>query len=831
MICTGSDHPSQPCSSQSNPSKLVNGQNLIPLIKFLHEINEDAAGGKARGLKILNDLGLHVPPAFVLLHPDKRSIDIPEISKYLEKIGPGPWAVRSSAVSEDGSDASFAGQFETFLDLRTPEDVISAISKCMDAAESKRVRAYSGNLSSDADLRISVIVQVMVDPLVSGVVFSVDPVKNRRDKLVINAISGHGEALVSGKKDSQHYEIFRSGSNIDTEVDRNGKLLTSLQIHEIMEGTLRAEKKMGNPVDLEWAINKNGILNWLQLRPVTALDEVHLNELDTVKDPSGDVWTLGNIGEMMPGVATPLTYSVSAEAIDWGMRILADLTGACPIRKSETYRYIQMFYNRLFINMSHMMDYPKNIWMNKSEDVQFALSTKVDYPMDTKHETGFLRRFFNFFRQVRLISRAGYHLEKLIRLDKEFEPDLTGDQFEIYDNLDHSRQILRDAFAHHLITSGQSGTLYSAFIRILTGDKRKPTSSDHHIATQLLLNIPEIESADAVKSLERLADQIRNERELAASFGKSSPEEAHLLIQCGTSPEITRVFNIFLERHGHRCVRESELREKTWAENPVRLIQILQMKVRSEKVQHAFHHAPTEIRKTLVGLPFFKRTILRMLIPVARRAVARREISKAYSIRILNRIRQGYKALAQIMVSERLLDDTDQVYFLTHDEIRELILNPDPKWKSKAAKRRNLLPESDRLDFNEVSKGIPEPVGNGMVFKATDGQLTGIPVSSGIVKGRVRIIRTLEEADTLSEGEIMVASFTDIGWTPFFSIISGLITEIGSPLSHGAVVAREYGIPAVVGVKGARTLLKNGEEILLNADLGIIEKLNPQNKI
>ncbi|HTX88671.1 MAG TPA: PEP/pyruvate-binding domain-containing protein [Bacteroidales bacterium] len=796
------------------------------MIKFLDEIENEPAGGKARGLKILRELGMRVPEAFVLIHPDAGSLDEDLLRKCLQSLGAGPKAVRSSAVSEDGHQASFAGQFETYLNLSSFEEVREAILKCIKAADSERVKAYSGNLTGEADLRVSVIVQNMVDARTAGVVFSVNPVTNRHDKMVINAVAGHCDELVSGKKDAHHYEIFRSGSDLEKAREHNGKLLSASQLREILEGTLKAEKEFRVPVDLEWAIDPDGVLNWLQVRPVTTLSEVHLNELDTVKEPCTDIWTLGNIGEMMPGVATPLTYSVSAEAIDYGMCVLADKTGAYPMAKRTGYRYIQMFYNRLFINMSHMMDYPKNIWLNKSEDVQFALSSKVPYEMDTTFESRLPRRVWNFYRQVRLTSRAGYHLKKLIRLEKDFHLDPGGDQYQLYNQLDHSLPRLREGFAHHLITSGQSGSLYSAFIRILTGDKRAPDASDHHIATQLLLNIPEIESADAVKSLERFAGQIRGEPAFAGRFTGVSPEEALKILRNEAPDPIRTSFLEFLKRHGHRCVRESELREKPWEENPVRLIQILQLKVKSDKILHTHPDATVEIRKALHHLPFLKRMILRALIPVSRKAVARREISKAYSIRILNRIRQGYKALAAILVQEHLLDDPDQIYFLTHPEIRKLILEPDPAWKAKASRRRELLPECDRLEFPEVSRGIPEPIENGDRMMPEDGQLTGIPVSSGTVTGRVRIIHTLEEADRLQEGEIMVASFTDIGWTPYFSVISGLITEIGSPLSHGAVVAREYGIPAVVGVKGARNLLRDGEEILLDADRGIIEKVN-----
>jgi pyruvate,water dikinase len=177
------------------------------------------------------------------------------------------------------------------------------------------------------------------------------------------------------------------------------------------------------------------------------------------------------------------------------------------------------------------------------------------------------------------------------------------------------------------------------------------------------------------------------------------------------------------------------------------------------------------------------------------------------------------------MMDAGLLDDADQIYFLKHEEIGQLINDRNPGWKVKANRRRELLPELDKLVFEEVSFGIPEPLEQEIDIEIQEGQLKGIPVSSGIAEGRARIIHSLADAEKLMEGEIMVASFTDIGWTPYFSIISGLITEIGSPLSHGAVVAREFGIPAIVGAKGARRFLSDGDLVRLNGNRGIIEKI------
>jgi pyruvate,water dikinase len=173
-------------------------------------------------------------------------------------------------------------------------------------------------------------------------------------------------------------------------------------------------------------------------------------------------------------------------------------------------------------------------------------------------------------------------------------------------------------------------------------------------------------------------------------------------------------------------------------------------------------------------------------------------------------------------VAHGLLDDTDQIYFLTREEIGRLIADRDPAWKAKANKRRAQLPETAKLQFPLMNVGIPEPLEEEEAVAIVGNQIRGIPVSRGMVKARARIVNSVAEAAALQQGEIMVVSFTDIGWTPYFSLIAGLVTEIGSPLSHGAVVAREYGVPAVVSAKGARTFIKTGDMVALDGARGTV---------
>jgi pyruvate,water dikinase len=214
--------------------------------------------------------------------------------------------------------------------------------------------------------------------------------------------------------------------------------------------------------------------------------------------------------------------------------------------------------------------------------------------------------------------------------------------------------------------------------------------------------------------------------------------------------------------------------------------------------------------------------IVSQMLPKARKAVARREQTKGWSIGVQHQFKLAYRHLAELMVKEAMLDDADQIFFLQHAEIGDMLRSGQfDFWKKIASDRRNNYKHLQQLSFPDVSFGIPVPFEENKVQH--DGELSGVPVSQGIAIGPVHIVQTMDEAKKLKKGEIMVARFTDIGWTPFYGIISGLITEIGSPLSHGAVVAREYGLPAVVSMKGALQKLRTGQLIKLDATKGMVE--------
>jgi pyruvate,water dikinase len=401
---------------------------------------------------------------------------------------------------------------------------------------------------------------------------------------------------------------------------------------------------------------------------------------------------------------------------------------------------------------------------------------------------------------------------------------MSGDIHKDYQTLNFAFERLVDAFCYHLLTSSQSGSYYSALMGILTSNRRLPEARDHTLAACLLADNPDIESADAVKSLERFAEQLRSSIGLAEQLSSLAPSAGLRLIERDAPAELRESYREFLRRHGHRCVRESELREKPWEEDQEQLVSMIQASLRAGKKLRNQRDNTRELRQLMQGqLTLTQRIFIKLLKRASRKAVANREMTKALSMKMVNRTRQAYRSYAATLVEHGLLADADQIYFLTHQEIGRLIKDHDPAWKVKADKRRAQLPETAKLQFPLINVGIPEPLEQEEPVTIIGNQIRGIPVSRGVVKARARIVNSVAEAAALQPGEIMVVSFTDVGWTPYFSLIAGLITEIGSPLSHGAVIAREYGIPAVVSAKGARQFIKTGDMVALDGAKGTVD--------
>ena len=788
-----------------------------PIFRLTRRIPSVSAGGKAEGLAALIEAGLAVPPGFVILDGWQTDLEGGMEEVYTD-LGGGPVAVRSSSMGEDGNFASAAGQYESFLNVTGLDELKKAVEKCFSSAQTGRVKDYHKAMGSPAPTGMAVIVQKMVKAKKAGVLFTADPVTGNPEKVLIEAVPGLGESLVGGSEVSDQYIILRAGGEPDSLQVKDHPLLSAGELKKMTDEALKAEQHFGRPLDLEWAIDDEGALYWLQARPITTLET--MLSLDTPVENS-ELITRCNIGEMLPGAATPLTLSVFAEPLDWGLLEMTRRTGALR-GLTHTPRFIVHVENHLFMNLSSMFYIARNVAGASREAIEMNIIGKVLPPYDIGPNAPGFTRLSNGIRYGCIILSHNRYLRKIQRLGRSFRiPRYNRNMSSLYSDLCRMQQtVLNKAYFLHYCVSANSGAMNGALAAALSGGRDVSTEAHARMGV-LLTNIEDIESADVVAGFERLAAAIRNQID-ARRFQELSTDEAIDWLNDSESGEAGSLYRSFLKRHGHRCIREADLRSKDYESYPEEIIRTIRGLLKGGSAAasaevSASEEQPAEKQSSMIA----------WLLKQAKEGVRQRELSKSILILIQHQFKLGYRKLALKMEKAGMIPDSDLIYFFTREEIGK-VLEQDGTAEliRQAEKRRRNLPGQMKLVFPETSWGIPEPVQPASVSSGKGNVLTGTPVSRGIVEGAVRVVASLEEAHQLKDGEIMVAPFTDIGWTPFFSRISGLVTEIGGALSHGAVVAREYGLPMVSNIPAATASLKTGMNIRLDGRAGTVNILN-----
>ncbi|MHA1399448.1 MAG: PEP/pyruvate-binding domain-containing protein [Candidatus Heimdallarchaeaceae archaeon] len=792
---------------------------IVPLSKINNELS---VGGKAKGLSELIECGLKVPDGFVII-PTSSDSNINDLKSYYEQLGQGKVAVRSSALGEDSEEFSHAGQYKTFLNIEGLENVHKAVKNCIESASATRVKKYTENLSQNRMTAVAVVVQKMVEPVISGVIFTLDPTTGE-EKILINAIRGEGEALVSGKARADLYVLNREGNLIMQELSEEKPLLSENILQKLVHEALYAEKNLGKPLDMEWAIDKDNQIHWLQARPITTLNQITINELDTPVTNPNNVYTRANVGEMLPGAVTPLSISVFVEAIDIGCRRMYQKVGV--YSKTDAGRYICNFYGHLFFNLTKMYEIARSIIGTSKDSFEINLIGRTVPETTIEPPIAFRKRFINSFRYFKFVNGHKRSLEKLEKMAKEFTLNTNLPSEALFEEIDKNIPRLYQAYYEHYVVSANSGMMNGALVGFISGGNNF-TEEALAKASSLLMNISQIESANIVTSLEEIAASISQDENRRKEFTEKTPEEALQWLKTANSSQASLLFSKFLERHGHRCIREAEFRENDWRTDPIELIKLLQSLVKNYSKNSATDDLEDDeshleqIYKEL-ELKGIKKKLFTGIYTKAKAGMQNREYSKSLVIKVHGEFRKAYRKLANQLEEENILPESDLLYFLKHDEIGELIKNKNSKLVSKAQVRKKLFAQQRSLQFPEITFGKPEPILDIQIDTAEIKELKGTPVSQGIVRGKVRVVKSIEDAEQLQPGEIMVASFTDIGWSPYYSLISGLITEIGGSLSHGAIVAREYGLPLVSNISNATRILQTGQEILLNGNKGTV---------
>jgi pyruvate,water dikinase len=544
---------------------------------------------------------------------------------------------------------------------------------------------------------------------------------------------------------------------------------------------------------------------------------------------------------MFPGACTPLSFSFTARGIDVGMQRMHQRIG---IRReiSEACVFVGMFHRHLFLNLTTTADTATQALGSSADQMALSICGRpiTEFEIHESPPPPLPRRLRNGFRYVRYLlgqrgARRQMHslrasLGGLAVDASETEARDAREQCrQMWETIDAHFEAIYEAMDLHLISSAGSGVLSTVLLALIAKGET-PSDEQHAQVAGLLAGAEGVESADIAAGADRIRDAVCAHPDADGRFASAEAERALAWLESEDSGEAGETYRGYLERHGHRTVKELELRQPEWSEEPLPLVRSLQAAVRALLAQRAKHAADLHPHPHDATLPEAEEVPragvgMRILTRMARQAVRSREETKSGLVDVTTHFKRAYRALGRAATRADLLPDPDAVFFLTHEELGRLVSGEDPSLSGLAklaSSRRQLHPDLDRLSFPDVFAGAGEPELPEAPAAGTT-CVTGAPVSRGRVEGIARVVHSLEEAEALQDGEILVAPITDVGWTPYFSVVAGLVTDVGSAVSHGAVVAREYGLPAVVNTRHATSVFRTGDRLRLDGERGIVE--------
>jgi pyruvate,water dikinase len=592
----------------------------------------------------LHRLGLRVPEGFVIVGatPGNLPPDLDERSAQLA----GAVAVRSSAVGEDSADASFAGQFESVLNVQGATAIRVAVEHCLASAAAARVEAYRNGVHAQGEVRMSVLVQRMVSATCAGVIFTADPVTGQRDRVVVHAVPGLGEALVGGYRTPDRFVLSRDGAVLERAVQGGQATVDDPLLAQLLQDALKAESALGYPLDLEWALGSDARVCWLQARPITTLDLPGPDELDDPVDPTWQI-TSYNVAEWMPGAMPPLSWSVVGPSY---VAAISELYVRAGLSREQVDR-VPILVNvqgHAFINMTNFYLLGSQMFGMDKDSSDLTLTGQVLPQAKLPPEAPALQRLLHTVRYFRLIPAGRKRLNAFVERHSGFRVEPTEDLMEYCRRLDQARAVFYESGAVHVQTSLMAMAFLGLFQRLLS--RGGPPTASSHAAVAALLAGAKSDAPKAAESsigpadaLDFLGTHRRRARGGGAIRTRRPPRRCS---GCATRlPHAGEAFSAFLKAHGHRCIRELDFRERDWSEDPIPLVQSLQ------RIASAPPAAKTgwarEAQAALAELSWGARRLIHWLLPKAHTEIVERERSKSFSVWLARQLKRGYVDFAK----------------------------------------------------------------------------------------------------------------------------------------------------------------------------------------
>jgi pyruvate,water dikinase len=768
-------------------------RNIISLHK---KLDARKVGQKAANLSLLTRLGYPVSQGWVLPPGD----DPASLIEWLQPSPTEPLIVRSSAIGEDTDTSSAAGQYLSVLNIISREALKTAIFDCQASYLQSAAVEYRRHRQQQ-DQSMAVLIQKQIKGVFAGVAFSRDPLAGFGDAVAIEALPGDTPHVVSGrvtpqryqvivpelrdfvKQDKQYFTITQEDSNsaaaIPAELLRSVALLAR-EMEELFQGV---------PQDLEWTYDGEKL--WLlQVRPITTLQPI---------------WTRKIAAEVIPGLIRPLTWSINQPLTCgvWGE--LFTLVLGKRVRDLDFDRTAALHFSRAYFNATLLGQIFLRMGL-PPESLEF-LTRGEKFSKPPLKST--LRNLPGLWR---LLQRE-WHLAKDFDRDRQklFEPTLT--QLTVQPASELSPEEILDRVEIILVVL-ERATYYSILAPLSLALRRA------------ILQVPETELDNSqtpeVESMRSLACLATDTRKLLTTEQITLDSSASLFAHIAENPEgesILKRFNQWLERYGYLSEVATDIAIPRWRDNP--------RPVREMFTRFFFDREAAKQAQSISTPQSIKwRTKL-----VQDRLNLKSQVSKYYS-QLLAHLRWSFLTLAKYWFNSGLLTTTESIFLLDLSQIRRLVTNPNDELRENLpqliAQRQKELEQNRQLTpIPYVVYGYPTPLSllsaNPSLPKSS--LLEGIGTSPGQIEGYIKVLRNFEAASHIDKQTILVVPHTDAGWTPLLASAGGLIAEVGGRLSHGAIVAREYGIPAVMNIPHATELLKDGQRVRLDGKVGLVEIL------
>ncbi|MBS4012908.1 MAG: hypothetical protein KGZ97_04000 [Bacteroidetes bacterium] len=755
-----------------------------------------------------------------------------EIVAFFEEVkkkGFNKVAVRSSGSIEDGITYSFAGQFESYLNIDNPVELSKAVLKCWSSQFSDKVLAYcNNNQILSKDIEMNVVIQGQIDSEKSGVVFTANPLTGNDKEMVVEVVAGLGENLVQGIVNPESYAYnwytyeIRKINNASAVVNTDSKLIEDDQIRTLSSVCLDIQQYYGEPLDIEWAYN-NGTFFIVQARPLTS---IHF-DVDFE-------WTNADLkdGGISSSIATPLMYSLYEYIFENTMPEYFKTIGAPSRRKNI--KWFNWWFGYSYWNMQAAKECVKKIPGFIERNFDLSLGIEPDYDGNghvTKVTPVSILNGIRILISTKLsIARRSKKCKQAIENAKEVFSKIDSldfNQLQLEDLADFAKTLIEKHYL--MLEGGYFFTIYdnsnAATFCQEAVDKYNKKNKDNKIEyIKLICGLKNLAHLKPTIDLWELSRSIIGDRNACDFYSNISTEKLFDYFKSGEIFPFSNELKSLINKHRFHSIRELEINVPNWDEDPMQAFNILIDFVKTPETEDLRLSNQKQFEVYLNEKARVKSKSLQKNLKIHRHLLWWREEMRDYSTKMYYYIRFCLIKLADKMLEQGLISSRDDIFFLKFDEVFKLASGPDSKHYQILIEKNKQFHKSF-ANFNKPNE-IWKKSGKKTrkIFKASSkDELTGISGSPGIYKGKAKVINTIFEANNLAEGEILVTKFTDPAWTPYFARIGGLVTETGGMLSHGAVVSREYGIPAVLGVNKATTIIKNNSIIEIDGHTGTVK--------